>query len=175
MARKKITKSSPILQNLQIVDRPDEPKKALTSEVLEQKRIDRLKEWTTFYRYNPSFFVEHYMGISLYPYQRYWINLMAHSTRFLGVASRASGKSWIIAVYCIAKCILYPGTKIVLASSTKKQAGLIISAYCIPIVMNYPNVNREILSYTANNNTYEVKFKNTSFITVVVSGENGRG
>jgi len=80
-----------------------------------------------------------------------------------------------IAVYTMARCILYPGTKVVITSSTKKQAGLIISAYCIPMIMNHPNINREILSYTANNNTYEVRFKNGSFITVVVSGESGRG
>ena len=176
MAKKKnVASSSPPLQNLQIVERVNEPKKALTSATIEEKRIDRIREWTTFYRYNPSFFVEHYMGINLYPFQRYWINLMAHSKRFLGIASRASGKSWIIAVYTMARCILYPGTKVVITSSTKKQAGLIISAYCIPMIMNHPNINREILSYTANNNTYEVRFKNGSFITVVVSGESGRG
>ena len=115
------------------------------------------------------------MGVTLYPYQRFWINLLARCMDFLGVASRASAKSWLIAVYSIARCILYPGTTIALASSTKAQAGLIISAKCSVLYNEYPNIAREIISITTNQNKWECLFKNGSTINVVVSGEGGRG
>ena len=36
------------------------------------------------------------------------------------IAARGQGKSFLIALYCIVRCILYPGTKIVLASGEKE-------------------------------------------------------
>jgi hypothetical protein len=164
-----------------------ERKNAKTQDVFKQKknmvlekeiseeRKKKLKNWITFYRRNLWFFCEHYMGVTLYPYQRYWINLISLSTTFLGIASRASAKSFIIAVYSIAKCILWPGTSIVLASSTKYQAGLIISEYCTMLRDNHPNIAREISSIVTNANKWRVDFFNNSNIRVVVSGDKGRG
>jgi len=115
------------------------------------------------------------MGIELYPYQRFWINLMPRCTEFVGISSRASAKSWLIAVYSIAVCILYPGTNIVLASSTKAQAGLIISDKCRILRDEYPNIARETANLVTNQNKWEMTFHNGSWIKVVVSGESGRG
>ena len=139
-SRNKEVRSSPILQNMRHFKRPDEPISILTEREMTQKKKDRLKSWVTFYRNNMSIFVEHYLGIKLFPYQRYWINLISHSTDFLGIASRASAKSWLIAVYVMAKCILYPGTVVALASSTKGQAGLIISQKCVTLRDDHPNL-----------------------------------
>ena len=108
--KKADSKKPAYLKNMPEYTKASEPVKMITANEMDKKRIDRLKSWVTFYRNNPSFFVEHYMMIRLLPYQGYWINLMAKSTEFLGVASRASAKSWLIAVYSIARCILYPGT-----------------------------------------------------------------
>jgi hypothetical protein len=115
------------------------------------------------------------MGIHLYPYQRIWINWIAKSNEFLGIASRASAKSWLIAVYGIARCILYPGTTIALASSTKAQAGLIISDKCQKLHDESPNIQRETIKIVSNRNNWEMSFKNGSRMNVVVSGEAGRG
>jgi len=152
-----------------------EPVKMLTDEGLTRKKIDRLKSWVTFYRRNPSFFIEHYMGVNLYFYQRFWINLMATSTEFAAIASRASAKSWLIGVYAIARCILYPGTTVALASSTKAQAGLIISEKCQALHDAHPNIARETLAIVTNQNKWAMTFHNGSKINVVVSGEGGRG
>ena len=142
---------------------------------LSQQKKDRLKSWITFYRHNMARFVEHYMGVKLYPYQRFWINLIAMSTNFLGVASRASAKSWLIAVYAIAKCILYPGTIVALCSSTKAQAGLIISSKCVSLIGEHPNIAREVSGYVTTQNKWEVSFHNGSKIDVVISDDRGRG
>ena len=172
---KKQTVSSPFLKTMKPFSKMGEPVKMLTEKEMTRQKKDRLKSWITFYRSNPSFFVEHYMGVKLFAYQRLWINLMARSTEFVGIASRASAKSWLIAVYAIARCILYPGTTVALASSTKAQAGLIISEKCTSLYNSHPNIAREASSIVTNQNKWEMVFHNGSKINVVVSGEGGRG
>jgi hypothetical protein len=174
MARKKReNKAPPILKNMKPLAKGTV--NILTDKEITSQRKDRLKSWVTFYRNNPSYFVEHYLGIRLFPYQRFWINLIARSTDFLGIASRASAKSWLIAVYAITRCILYPGTIVALASSTKAQAGLIISAKCKDLMNSHPNIARECSNMVTNQNNWEMSFHNGSKINVVISGEGGRG
>jgi hypothetical protein len=165
----------PPLKNMKSYSRNNEPVKFLSEREMTKQKRDRIKSWVTFYRNNPSYFVEHYLEINLYPFQRFWINLMARSTEFVGIASRASSKSWLIAVYSIARCILYPGTTIALASSTKAQAGLIISEKCRTLRDEHPNIARECSNLVSNQNQWRMDFFNGSKINVVVSGEGGRG
>lgn len=150
-------------------------KKMVLVKEIDQQKKDRMKSWVSFYRNNPSFCVEHYMGFKLYPYQRYIINLMAKSTNFMAYASRGSAKSMIIAVASICKCILWPGTKVTLNSATKSQAGLIISSYCQKVYDECPNVQREAMKPVCNQNKWEMIFFNSSKIQVIISGETGRG
>jgi len=168
-------KSSPNLTNLRSFSRAEDQNSMLTSNSMDIQKRDRIRSWVTFYRLNPSFFIEHYMGVKLYAYQRFFINLISRSTEFVAIASRASAKSWLIAVYSICRSILYPGTTIALLSSTKAQAGLIISEKCKILHSEHPNIARETLNITTNQNKWEMSFKNGSRISVVVSGESGRG
>lgn len=171
--KKRENKAPPMLKGMKPLEKGSV--NILTEKEMSGQRKDRLKSWITFYRNNPSYFVEHYLGIRLFAYQRFWINLIAKSTDFLGIASRASAKSWLIAVYSITRCILYPGTIVALASSTKAQAGLIISTKCKDLMNEHPNIQRECSSMTTNQNTWEMCFHNGSKINVVISGEGGRG
>jgi hypothetical protein len=166
-------KPAPYLKKMAI--RKSSAVKILTEKEMTQQKKDRLKSWITFYRLNISYFVEHYMGVKLFPYQRFWITWISTSTEFLGIASRASAKSWLIAVYSIARCILYPGTTVALSSSTKAQAGLIISEKCVHLNDTHPNIARECSNITTNANKWEMDFYNGSKINVVISGEGGRG
>jgi len=168
-------RKSPPLKNMKAYSKSGEPVKMLTNGEMSRQKVDRLKSWITFYRMNPSFFIEHYMEVKLYFYQRMWIEWITRSTNFIGVASRASAKSWLVAVYGIARCILYPGTTIALASSTKAQAGLIISEKCQSLHDSHPNIARETLNIVSNQNKWEMTFYNGSKINVVISGEGGRG
>lgn len=168
-------KTTPFLKNMKHFTRGNEEIQILTEKEMTKKKKERIKSWVTFYRKNPSYFVEHYMGVKLFPYQRYWINLMSRSTEFLGIASRASAKSWLIGVYIIARCILYPGTIVALSSSTKGQAGLIISEKCSSLRDEHPNIERECSGIVTNQNKWEMTFHNGSKISVVISGEGGRG
>ena len=169
------TQTKPFLKNMKAYSKQNEPAQMLTADRMERQRINRIKSWTTFYRNNPSFFIEHYLGVHLYPYQRFWVNLMPRCTEFIAIALRASAKSWLIGIYSIARSILYPGTTIAIASSTKAQAGLIISEKCKTLAYKHPNINREISRIVTNQNKWAISFKNGSKINVVVSGEAGRG
>lgn len=172
---KKNSSGTPFLKNMKPFTRSNEPVKMLTEKEMSRQKKERLISWITFYRNNPSFFIEHYMEVKLFPYQRFWVNLISRSTQFVGIASRASAKSWLISVYCIARCILYPGTTIALSSSTKAQAGLIISEKCVSLRDEHPNIERETSGIVTNQNKWEMTFHNGSKINVVISGEGGRG
>lgn len=167
--------SNQYLKNIDSKNKFKQGKNIVLSKEIEQQRKERLKSWVSFYRNNISYFCMHYMGVRLFPYQRYWLTLMGKSTNFLGIASRASAKSWLIACYSIARCILYPGTIVALNSSTKAQAGLIISQHCQALYNAHPNIQRETDTLICNNNKWEMTFVNGSKINVVISGEGGRG
>ena len=86
------------------------------------------------------------------------------------------GKTWITAVYCIIRCILFPGSKIVVASGVISQAMKIITEKIPEIMQNSPMLKREILDIQSNANSDKpnVTFHNGSWIKVVPSTENAR-
>lgn len=84
-------------------------------------------------------------------------------------------KSFLIAVYCVIRAILYPNTNIVIASGTKGQARLIISEKIFALKNNSKNVEREIKEFKTSVNECYVAFKNGSKITAVTSGDSARG
>lgn len=140
------------------------------------RNVERLIDWTTFYRRNIPVFVEHYLGIGLHLYQVLCLYLLNIFGSIAIVAARASAKSFLIAIYACAKCILYPNTKVVVASSTKKQAALIVTEKIEKELMSKSqNLRREISKIIKNSDDTQVIFKNSSSIVVVVAGENARG
>lgn len=78
--------------------------------------------WTSFYRANPHRFVKDYLHIELKLFQKILIVLMNMCTIFVFIATRGIGKTFLSAIFCVVRCILYPGTKICIASGTRGQA-----------------------------------------------------
>lgn len=142
---------------------------------IQGKRLENLKDWVTLYRNNPQILATHYLGVNLYPYQEFFLYLISHSTKFLGLASRASAKSFLIGLWSIIECILRPHSRISLSSSTKAQAGLIISQHIQKLYDGHPNIRREISKITTNENSYFVNFHNGSKIFVAISSATARG
>ena len=151
------------------------PKNMVLSKEIEGERKEHLKRWITFFRRNPHRFIEMYFGIKLHPYQILMIWILQRSNLAYIVASRAAAKTWIIAVWSLTLCVLYPGIKVICCSKTLKQGGIIISEKLRSLQDNYPNVAREISSITANANVYEAIFHCGSSIKVVPSSESSRG
>lgn len=78
--------------------------------------------------------------------------------------------------YACKEAILRPGSLIVVASATKKQARLIVSEKIAKeILPRSPLLQQEIKTIKDNQNDIEVKFNNGSSIVVLVANENVRG
>lgn len=132
--------------------------------------------WCSFWRRNMHRFVRDYLKISLYIYQELAIYLMGVSNFICIVASRNDAKSFIIALYACCRCILYPGTKFRIGSSTKKQAKLIVSDKILDELCEWSKpLKAEIADWSTSENNIFVKFKNGSKITVFVANDNARG
>lgn len=141
-----------------------------------QKNVEHFILWLTFFRRNLHRFATDYLGIKLYLYQVIWLYLMGISQFFVVIASRASAKSWMIALYACCKSILYPNYMVVLASSTKGQSKLLIADKIEKDLMGRsPALRREIKKVIVNQNEMIVFFKNNSTIRVVTANEGARG
>lgn len=151
------------------------PKNMVRSKLLDGERKERIKRWVLFYRKNPHRFITHYFGIKLFPYQVMMIWMLQRSNLAYIVASRASAKTFIIAVWALTLAVLYPGIKVVVASKTLKQGGILLSEKLTYLRDTYPNVAREISSIVTNSNAYEATFHCGSTIKVVPSSESARG
>ena len=85
----------------------------------------------------------------------------------------------MVALYCVVKCILFPGTKIIIASKTKEQAMNLVSEK-IPELMQLSTtgmIEREIegsIKTSMNSVDPNVVFLNGSWIKVVPATQNAR-
>jgi len=151
------------------------PKDMILKEELNEEKRNKFILWNTFYRRCPWRFVETYLGIKLFPYQIIWLYLMSVSDVFVGICSRAAGKSYLVAVFGVVQCILYPGSELVIGASTVKQASLIITNKVKQLRDQSSMLDREIDTVTANPNLCQVTFINGSSMTVVAANEGGKG
>ncbi|WP_151035824.1 terminase large subunit domain-containing protein [Bacillus wiedmannii] len=139
------------------------------------KTKEGFKKWTAFYRDNPHRFAKEYLGVNLFLYQILLLWAMNKYSFFMYIAARGQGKSYIIAVYCVIRAILFPSSNIVLSSGTKGQARLIITEKIFALKNNSKNVEREIKEFKTSANECYVVFRNGSKITAVTSGDSARG
>lgn len=88
-------------------------------------------------------------------------------------------KTWLTALFCVVRCILFPKTKICIASSTRPQANEVLSKITEDFMKNYGwgsnNLRREITYYTVGVNKAVIEFANGSWIKVVTASDSGRG
>lgn len=142
----------------------------------DERRMDNFLLWNTFFRRNLHRVAIDYIGMALYLYQIVVLYLMGISRFFVIIASRAAAKSFIISIYAVCKCIVEPGSMIVLSSGTKGQSKLIVGQKIRnELYARYPILQREIKSIKDSLNESVVYFRNGSTITVVPASDNGRG
>lgn len=131
--------------------------------------------WASFYRENPHRFCLDYLGINLHIFQQILIYAMDKSDNFCWIASRGLGKSFLTAVYCCCRCILYPGTKINISSKVKSQSISIISEKIKGELMpKSVALRKEIKDIKDSSNDSYVEFWNGSTIKILVSNDNAR-
>ncbi len=91
-----------------------------------RSKMSNIIKWVSFYREYIDVFIEDYIGVKLKLFQKIILVMMDRNLYFLFLAARGLGKSFLISLFCVARCILYPGTKIIVASGSRKQANVVL-------------------------------------------------
>lgn len=104
---------------------------------------------------------------------------MMHNNYFMYLASRGQSKTWLTALFSVVRCILFPKTKICIASATRPQANEVLLKITDDFMKNYgwgsDNLRREITYTSVGANKAVIEFANGSWIRVVTASDSGRG
>lgn len=133
--------------------------------------------WCAFYRSNPHRFAHDYLHLNLHTFQKILLAMMNWSSTTVFIGSRGVGKTFLSAVFCVIRCILYPGTKICIASGTRGQALGVLEKIMLELKPNSPELAAEIdeRQTKLNGTNAQIVFKNSSYIKVVTAGDSSRG
>lgn len=87
------------------------------------------------------------------------------------------GKTFLSAIYCVTRCILYPGTKVCIASGTRGQAINVLDKILLELKPRSPELCAEIDEKESriNGTVAQIVFKNSSVIKVVTARDSSRG
>ena len=144
-----------------------------------QRIMNGIAVWAGFYRANPHRFVADYLNIKLKLFQKILLYAMMHNNFFMYIAARGQGKTWLTALFCVVRCILFPKTKICIASATRPQANEVLLKITDDFMKNYgfgsENLRREITYAAVGANKAVIEFANGSWIRVVTASDSGRG
>lgn len=142
-----------------------------------ERVIEGMAIWGSFYRENFDIFVKEYLLLDfLRWFQTMLLVMMNRGRVFLWIAARGMGKSFLIAIFAVARCILYPGTKVVITSGTRGQSINVLEKIQTELMPISPNLRSEIdMNKTKfSGQDAKVMFKNGSFIKVVTASDNAR-
>ena len=141
--------------------------------------MDGVGAWTAYYRANPQRLAADFLNMQLKVFQKILIYIMNLMTVMSFFASRGLGKTYIVALYCVIRCILYPGTKVCVASGVRSQATEIIGKINDDFLKLHgwgsENLRNEIKEISMSINNPHVDFKNGSFIKCVTASDNALG
>ena len=140
-----------------------------------EKLMNMIAERASYYRANPHRFVEEFLGIHLKLFQKILIFAMMLYDYFYFIAARGLGKTYLVSLYAVVRCILYPGTKILTFSYTFKQGKEVVMKITDDFMQHSPLLCNEIKRTSTGINDCGVWFKNGSWIQVRVAGESSRG
>lgn len=139
-----------------------------------QKIMDTVAWRCAYYRANPQRFVSEVLGIHLKLFQKILIYAMMHFNFMMYLAARGQGKTYLTALFCVVRCILFPGTKIVVSSGTLKQANEVLLKIQDDFMKQSPILRSEIEKCNIGQNDATISFKNGSWIKTRTSSENSR-
>ena len=134
----------------------------------------KAKIWGSFWRANPHRFAAFYLNLHLKLFQKILLYMMNICYYFCYIAARGQGKSWLIAVFCCVRCILYPGTTICIASGTRGQSITILEKIKMQLLPKAPLLQLEIANIKISATDAYIEFHNGSFIKVVTAKDTAR-
>lgn len=143
----------------------------------EKQILEGAAAWCSFYRENISIFIEDYLHVRLKIFQKILVEWMNRSTVAICIGARGIGKTYLSALFCVARAILYPGTKIVVASGVRSQGIGILEKILLELKPNSKELAAEIDDKLTriNGTNAQICFRNGSYIKVVTAGDSARG
>ena len=149
-----------------------------TDKEIANDKVERMMNgvgiWCSYYRANPHRFCEDYLNIKLKLFQKILIFLMNWSNYFMYIASRGQGKTYLTAVFCCVRCILYPETHICVAAKNRSQSINVLEKITTILMPNSANLRNEIETANTKGQDAYIAFKNGSRIKVVTANEGAR-
>ena len=140
-----------------------------------QQKIMEIVAWKAgYFRANPHRYVSEVLGLSLKWFQQILLWCMMHYNFVMYLAARGQGKTYLTALFCCVRCILFPGTKIVVSSGTLKQANEVLLKIQDDFMKQSPILRSEIEKCNIGQNDASIYFKNGSWIKTRTSSENSR-
>ena len=140
-----------------------------------QQKIMETVAWKAgYYRANPHRYVSEVLGLSLKWFQQILLWCMMHYNFVMYLAARGQGKTYLTALFCCVRCILFPGTKIVVSSGTLKQANDVLLKIKDDFMKQSSILRSEIEKCNIGQNDASIYFKNGSWIKTRTSSENSR-
>ena len=141
----------------------------------EQRLMETVAERAGYYRANPHRFVSEVLGITtLKLFQKILLWVMIHYNFIMYLAARGQGKTYLTALFCCVRCILWPGTKIIVSSGTLKQANEVLLKIQDDFMKQSPILRSEIEKCNIGQNDATISFWNGSWIKTRTSTENSR-
>ena len=140
----------------------------------QQKIMDTIAWKAGYYRANPHRYVSEVLGLSLKWFQQILLWCMMHYNFVMYLAARGQGKTYLTALFCCVRCILFPGTKIVVSSGTLKQANEVLLKIQDDFMKQSSILRSEIEKCNIGQNDASIYFKNGSWIKTRTSSENSR-
>ena len=140
----------------------------------EQKIMETVAWRAAYYRSNPQRYVSEVLGITLKLFQKILLWCMMHYNFTMYLAARGQGKTYLTALFCCVRCILFPGTKIVVSSGTLKQANEVLLKIQDDFMKQSSILRSEIEKCSIGQNDASIYFKNGSWIKTRTSSENSR-
>ncbi len=142
-----------------------------------EKVIEGMAIWGSYYRENIDEFVIDYLEFSFLKwFQLALLVMMNRSRTFLWIAARGMGKSFLTAIFAVVRCILYPGTQVVITSGTRGQSINVLEKIQMQLMPISKNLRNEIDTEKSrfSGQDAKVSFKNGSYIKVVTASDNAR-
>lgn len=139
--------------------------------------IEGMAVWGSYYRENIDIFVKEYLHFDFLKWFQVMLLVMMNRARvFLWIAARGMGKTFLISIFIVVRCILYPGTKVVITSGTRGQAITVLEKIQSELMPASPNLCNEINMGATKFSGQDAKvtFKNSSYIKVVTASDSAR-
>lgn len=140
-----------------------------------EKLMNTIAERASFYRCNPQRFAEDYLGLKLKLFQQIILVMLFDCNSLMFLAARGLSKTYTTAVFCCIRAILFPGTQIVVASKTMKQAKEVLKKITNELMPNSANLRLEIDTVVINSGDAHISFRNGSNIMVTTATDTARG